>query len=274
MIFGIQRAIGEPASDFYFRYSRWCLRSALVFGFLVVLLILVGPNFLASSVQTFMMVCYFAFSVGFGMSIFACAGFFLRALFALAGPMGKRGDRDYGSAFRPNEHAAKSALSAPADDCVGSLGAAKSNSRKKSMHQKIHESLAALNWREGEPPPVVDFHLYFEGNHEEECIAPNKWGHGRPPIAELYARFREIAAMRNVERVLVGLHPEWNDEDYADSYPPAENVHIFTTASKSEVEVWLEGLACDGVVKGWPYGRPKNAPDPAKGNVIYSICWD
>ena len=142
------------------------------------------------------------------------------------------------------------------------------------MHQRIRETLAALDCKQGETPPVVDFHLYFEGNTEEECIAPNQWGEGRPPIAELYARFMEIAARPNVERVLVGLHSDWNDEDYADTFPPAENVHIFTSASKSEVESWLSGLCSDGVLKGWPYGKPRGAPEPAKGYAIFSVCWD
>jgi hypothetical protein len=139
------------------------------------------------------------------------------------------------------------------------------------MHQKIREALCALEFDANETPPVVDFNLYFDGNSEEESIAPNLWGYGRPPIAELYVRFREIAARSNVERVLVGLHSDWYDED---GFPPAENVHIFTSASKFEVESWLFGLLSDGVLKGWPYGKPRNAPEPAMGNSIFSVCWD
>ena len=142
------------------------------------------------------------------------------------------------------------------------------------MHQTIRNTLTALDWKEGEPPPVVDFHLYFEGNTEEECIAPNQWGEGRPPIAELYARFKEIAAHPSVERVLVGLHESWNDESFSDSFPPAENVYIFTSAKQLEVEGWLTGLHSDGVLKGWPYGKPRSAPEPAKGNSVYSVYWD
>lgn len=142
------------------------------------------------------------------------------------------------------------------------------------MHQRIHAALAAIDWKDGEPPPVVDFRLYFEGNTEEECIAPNQWGDGRPKIAELYARFQKIAARPDVQAVLVGLHFDWNDEDYLDTFPPGENVHIITSASKAEVERWVDGMHSDGVVKGWPYGRPKNAPEPATGHTIYSVCWD
>ncbi len=142
------------------------------------------------------------------------------------------------------------------------------------MHQKIHNYLATLKWSEGDPSPVVDFHLYFSGNSVEDCIAPNQWEFGRPSIAELYSRFKEISAKSSVEKILVGLHSDWNHPHYVDDVPPAENVHIFTSAPQSEVETWIEGMCTDGVVKGWPYGKPKNAPEPSSGNVVFSVCWD
>ncbi|MCH8622555.1 hypothetical protein [Undibacterium sp. TS12] len=145
---------------------------------------------------------------------------------------------------------------------------------KAHMHQKIRNYLATLNWSEEETPPVVDFHLYFSGNSVEDCIAPNEWGFGRPSIAELYARFKEIAAKPDVEKILVGLHTDWNYSGFVDDFPPAENVHIFTSASQSEVEKWIEGMWADGVVTGWPYGKPKNAPEPSAGNMVFSVCWD
>ncbi len=116
--------------------------------------------------------------------------------------------------------------------------------------------------------------LYFDGNTEEECIAPNQWGEGRPPIFEIHRRFKEIAARPEVNQVLVGLHSDWNDDSYADYYPPAENIFVVTTASKSEVEGWLSGLKCDGVAKGWPYGQPVGASEPPKGHTVFSVCWD
>lgn len=141
------------------------------------------------------------------------------------------------------------------------------------MRQNINKYLASLNWTE-KVPPVVDFHMYFLGNTEEECIAPNQWESGRPSISELYARFKEIAAKQDVEKVLVGLHSDWDDPDYTDGFPPGENVHILTSASKRDVENWIVGLGADGVVKGWPYGRPRNAPEPSDGYAVYSVCWD
>jgi len=142
------------------------------------------------------------------------------------------------------------------------------------MLEQLRETLSALNWKDGEQPPVVDFAQYFEGNAEQECIAPNQWGEGRPSIENLYERFQEISKYATVERVLVGLHSDWNHDDYHDGFPPAENVYIFTTAGKAEVESWLLGMHTDGILKGWPYGKPKSAPDPSKGYTVYAVCWD
>jgi hypothetical protein len=142
------------------------------------------------------------------------------------------------------------------------------------MLKQLRDHLAALPWKDGDTPPAVTLELYFDGNSEEECIAPNQWGEGRPPIAELYRRFNAIAQCSDVHQVLVGLHSDWNEDTYADSYPPAENIHIVTTASKSEVESWLSGLHSDGVVKGWPYGKPVGATEPPKGYTVFSVCWD
>jgi len=142
------------------------------------------------------------------------------------------------------------------------------------MPQEIRNYLARLDWKEAQPPPVVDLHLYFEGNSEEESIAPNQWGDGRPSIAELYERFKWIAAQPNVDKVLVGLHFDWNDESTIDNFPPAENIHILSCASQSEVESWVTGLHADGVIQGWPYGKPGNAPEPPQGYTVYSVCWD
>ena len=146
------------------------------------------------------------------------------------------------------------------------------------MPEKLHRYLTSLPDDDGDTPPVVDLDLYFAGNADEESIAPNQWGYGRPPIAQLYAMFREIAARPEVEKVLVGLHQDWCDYDAAEvaekRFPPAENVHIFTSASQEEVEGWIAGMEADGVIPGWPYGKPGNAPEPSNGYTVLSVCWD
>jgi hypothetical protein len=142
------------------------------------------------------------------------------------------------------------------------------------MLEQLRKALSTSAWHEGDTPPAVDYVLFFDGNTDEESIATNQWGDGRPAIADIYKRVQEIAKRSDVERILVGLHFDWDHEHYADSFPPAENVHIFTTASTSEVESWLTDMHTDGVIKGWPYGKPKNAPEPSNGYGVLSVCWD
>lgn len=142
------------------------------------------------------------------------------------------------------------------------------------MLDELRETLEAKVWRNSDPPPVVDFKLYFENNDEETCIAPNQWGEGRPSVAAMYERFQEIARKREVASVLVGLHADWNDEAYSEGYPPAENVHIISSASRSEVEAWVQGLHASDVVKGWPSGQPRDVPETPKGYSVYTVCWD
>ena len=142
------------------------------------------------------------------------------------------------------------------------------------MLADIKALLADPAFRDCDPPPVVDYVTFFDGNSDEESLAPNQWGYGRPTMAELYARFAQIAQRPDVERVLVGLHGDWDDPAFADGFPPAENVHIFTTASADEAEKWIEGMQADGVIEGWPYGKPCNAPDPSAGYAVLSVCWD
>ena len=142
------------------------------------------------------------------------------------------------------------------------------------MPARLREHIKARSFGPGTPPPVVSLSLFFEGNTEETSIAPNQWGEGRPSIAELHMRFQQISLRPNVQHVWVGLHPDWNSESYAEQFLPAEHILIMTSASQSEVEGWLTGLCCSGVVRGWPYGKPIELPQAGKGYHVFSVCWD
>jgi hypothetical protein len=61
------------------------------------------------------------------------------------------------------------------------------------------------------PPPVVALDEYFTGNTDEECIAPNQVGYGRPALAEFYSRFKAIQQKPTVQAVLVGIHGDWTE---------------------------------------------------------------
>lgn len=144
-----------------------------------------------------------------------------------------------------------------------------------SLREQLLSKLRVQHNKDASTPPVVTLSEYFDGNTDEECIAPNQVGYGRPALADLVARLREIAAKPEVEAVFVGIHSDWLEETAATSgWPPAENIHIFTSATEEEVEVWIAELAADGVIEEWPYGKHPSAPSPSTGYRIFSICWD
>jgi hypothetical protein len=123
-------------------------------------------------------------------------------------------------------------------------------------------------------PPVVELDEYFIGNTDEESIAPNAWGDGRPTIAEIYRVFSEIRARPDVSAVLVGLHPDWRDAERFGGWPGAENVHIYSRSSAAEAEAWVSTLMTDGIVEGWPYGVHPSTQAPAAGANVLTVCWD
>ena len=143
------------------------------------------------------------------------------------------------------------------------------------MKRELLETIRTAAERDSSCPVVVGLQAYFEGNTSEDCIAPNQVGYGRPALAELYEVFRRIESRPDVQTVLVGIHDDWTEalED-PDTWPAAENVYIYTTAKRAEVETWIDGLMADGVVKGWPYGKHASAPKTEKGYTVYAVCWD
>ena len=60
----------------------------------------------------------------------------------------------------------------------------------------------------GEHPPVVELDDFFQENRQEDSIAPNQVGYGRPSLSDLYQRFRSIRDRDDVDAVLISLHDE------------------------------------------------------------------
>ena len=123
--------------------------------------------------------------------------------------------------------------------------------------------------------PVVTLDEYFTGNTQEDSIAPNQWGYGRPSIKEIYSRFKEIEARDDVQGVFVGLHQDWGEAlDNDSSWPDAENIHVFSSAPQDVADRWIAGLESDGISLGWPYGKHAAAPEPPAGFQVYTVYWD
>ena len=124
-------------------------------------------------------------------------------------------------------------------------------------------------------PPVVELDEYFLGNDQEDSIAPNQVGYGRPSLADLYAALKTINERPDVQTVVVGLHDDWAEAlECDDIWPAGDNVYIYSSAGRSTVEGWTAGLAADGVLKGWPSGKHPAAPEPQRGYSVYAVVWD
>lgn len=140
---------------------------------------------------------------------------------------------------------------------------------------ELLNKLSALSVADPENSPVVTLDEFFLANEDEESIAPNNWGYGRPSIKEIYRSLKEIEHRTDVQGVFVGMHDEWSEALEDDElWPAAENIHILSCAPEAEVEAWIAGIAADGLGTGWPYGEHKLSPKPQDGYLVYTVYWD
>ncbi len=140
---------------------------------------------------------------------------------------------------------------------------------------ELINTLNVLSAADPDHYPVVTLDEYFLENEDEESIAPNNWGYGRPSIKEIYRSLKAIEHRPDVQGVYVGLHDEWSEALEDDElWPAAENIHILTSACLAEVETWVAAIAADGVVFGWPYGEHELSPKPQDGYLVYTVYWD
>ncbi|MFD8484068.1 hypothetical protein [Kitasatospora sp. NPDC059673] len=117
--------------------------------------------------------------------------------------------------------------------------------------------------------PLLSLAEFFAGNTVEDSLAPNQWGYGRPPLAELAAGLARIAELPEVAWVRVQLHPE--TLDLAELL--AEAVAVCTSADAATCESWTAGWESSGVVNGLVDEYLDVPPVPA-GMTIRSIVWD
>ena len=142
------------------------------------------------------------------------------------------------------------------------------------LRRALLARIAELDELDDKHFPTVSLDDYFLGNDQEDSIAPNQWGDGRPSIREIHARLKEIEARPDVQGVFVGIHQDWPDAERFGDWPPAENIHIYSSASQAIADGWIEGFLADGISPGWPYGKHVASPDPLPGYQVYTIYWD
>jgi hypothetical protein len=130
------------------------------------------------------------------------------------------------------------------------------------------ELITALN--NPKPFPVVSLEDFFEGNKDLGSIGCNLTNH--PGIPKLYEVLKGIRAKDNVQDVLIEIYEI--DDEYAD-WPFSENVYILTSASKKEVEKWMEPLQPDEIFEGWRSKKPPSAAPKLKdGMKVLGAWWD
>lgn len=68
---------------------------------------------------------------------------------------------------------------------------------------ELLNKLSALLVADPENSPVVTLDEFFLANEDEESIAPNNWGYGRPSIKEIYRSLKEIEHRPDVQGSLL-----------------------------------------------------------------------
>ena len=124
--------------------------------------------------------------------------------------------------------------------------------------------------------PLLTLAEFFDENADEESLAPNQWGEGRPALAEIARRLDLLAADPAVAWVRVQLHEETFDD--AADWVAAEAVALCTSLDADEVadRLGVDDLQSDGVIDGLVYDEDAFAgipPVPA-GHRVLSLVWD
>ncbi len=102
--------------------------------------------------------------------------------------------------------------------------------------------------------PLLTLDEFFNGNKEEDSIAPNQWGEGRPALQEMWKMFQNIEKMPNAAWVRVALHDDTEiiEVDGNEKLILAgESIVVCTTMSSEELEQTAncEWLCSDGVIE-------------------------
>ncbi|RKT82810.1 hypothetical protein SAMN05421805_104284 [Saccharopolyspora antimicrobica] len=135
-----------------------------------------------------------------------------------------------------------------------------------------HADVLARAEADDETLPLLTIDEFFAGNTDEESLAPNQWGYGRPALSEIERRLRELAEEPGVSWVRVQLHGDTHALDGI----VAEAIAICTDKEAGEVAELLdtESLQADGVIDGYATEDTGDEPEIPAGNRVISVVWD
>ncbi|MEV6227039.1 hypothetical protein AB0L88_04000 [Saccharopolyspora shandongensis] len=134
-----------------------------------------------------------------------------------------------------------------------------------------HSEVLARSEAASDALPLLTIDEFFVGNTDEESLAPNQWGHDRPPLAEIEQRLRALAAEPGVEWVRVQLDDTHEVDEIA-----AEAIAICTDREPDDIEELLDSeyLQADGVIEGYAISDPGDEPAVPAGSHVLSLVWD
>lgn len=122
---------------------------------------------------------------------------------------------------------------------------------------------------------------FFEGNTEEDSIAPNQWEEGRPSLAEIWDMLRKIELLPDIAWVRVILHDDTQiEEDDGNEVLILEgdSIVLCTNMQPSQLEkiVNFEWLCSDGVIEIKPSELDIYSciPSIPEGFNCLEIVWD
>ncbi len=127
--------------------------------------------------------------------------------------------------------------------------------------------------------PLLTLDEFFSGNSEEDSIAPNQWGYGRPSLAEIWEMLRKVELMPNVAWVHVALHDdteikEVNGREILNL--SGDSIVICTDMKSDELEeiVDCEWLCSDGIIQSKPALYHSRIPPIPRNYNYLEIVWD
>ena len=129
--------------------------------------------------------------------------------------------------------------------------------------------------------PLLTLDEFFKGNTEEDSIAPNQWGEGRPSLSEIWHMLQKIELIPNIAWVRVALHDDTQIEEYDEEEIltlAGDSIILCTNMQPSELEkmVNCKWLCSDGVIEIEPSQLDIYSciPSIPEGFKCLEIVWD
>ncbi|MDO5096425.1 MAG: hypothetical protein Q4D65_07675 [Peptostreptococcaceae bacterium] len=129
--------------------------------------------------------------------------------------------------------------------------------------------------------PLLTLNEFFCGNTEEDSIAPNQWGFGRPELSEIWDMLQKIESMPSIAWVRVALHDDTEiveNNGTEELILAGDTIVICTTILPAELEkiVNCEGLCSDGIItaKASELKNYSCVPQIPENFACLKIVWD